>query len=213
PFLFRGLRASRRAKANPPDAKKQKRPTKEERAAAKRLEDRRALASAASGMALVLIAVAGGVAIDPAATTAVTAGSASAGVTPTGETTRVSVEAKDMRFTPATVDVPAGNRLIIDVKNTDDQDVHDLVLEGGVDSGRLSPGESATLDVGIVGQDLDGWCSIAGHRQMGMVFAVNATGADADADAEAAGAEDQGSTGDGSGSAADDLDFMAEPGP
>ncbi|WP_436627482.1 multicopper oxidase domain-containing protein [Brevibacterium renqingii] len=211
PFLFRGLRASRRAKANPHDVQAQKRPTRQERAAAKKLDDRRALASAASGLALVLIAVAGGVAIDPAATTAGTAQSASAGVTPTGETTRVSVEAKDMRFTPAKVDVPVGDRLIIEVKNTDDQDVHDLVLEGGVDSGRLSPGESATLDVGIVGQDLDGWCSIAGHRQMGMVFAVNATGADAEA--EAAGTEDQGSAGDGSGSAADDLDFMAEPGP
>ena len=224
PFLFRGLRASRRAKANPPDAKRQKRPTREERAAAKKLEDRRALASAASGMALVLLAVAGGVAIDPAATTAVTAGSASAGVTATGETTRVSVEAKDMRFTPATVDVPVGNRLIIDVKNTDDQDVHDLVLEGGADSGRLSPGESATLDVGVVGEDLDGWCSIAGHRQMGMVFAVNVTGAGPEAGgqgSDAAAGHDEGmdngasghsAAGDGGDSAADDLDFMAEPG-
>ena len=31
-------------------------------------------------------------------------------------------------------------------------------------------GESATLDVGVVGRDLDGWCSVVGHRQMGMVL-------------------------------------------
>src|SRR5699024_6319261 len=109
--------------------------------------------------------------------------------------------------------------------NTDDQDVHDLVLEGGVDSGRLSPGESATIDVGVVGEDLDGWCSIAGHRQMGMVFAVDVTGAGP----EAGGPDDQDSSAEaghegmdhgghaaadgGSDSAADDLDFMADPGP
>lgn len=239
PLLFRGLRASRRAKANP-DIHRKTRPTKEERAAAAKLDDRRALAAAAAGVALVLVAVAGGVAIDPAATTRVTAGAASAGVAPTGETTTVQVEAKNMRFTPDNVDVPAGNRLVIELKNTDDQDVHDLVLENGVDSGRLSPGESATVDVGIVGEDLDGWCSIAGHRQMGMVFAVNAIGGAGEK--TAAGQDGSGSSGDsgdsdsngmagmdhgdhggmdhgsdngtsgGEQSAAGDLDFMAEPG-
>jgi nitrite reductase (NO-forming) len=211
PFLFRGIRASRKAKANP-DIHRKKRPTKEERAAAAKIEDRKALASVAAGLALVLIAAAGGVAIDPDATTAITARAASAGVAPTGETTTVQVEAKDMRFTPDSVDVPAGNRLVIEVKNADDQDVHDLVLGNGADSGRLSPGESATLDVGIVGDDLEGWCSIAGHRQMGMVFAVNAIGA---GDKSAAGHDGTGrkaSDDDTEASAADDLDFMAEPG-
>ena len=109
------------------------------------------------------------------------------------------------------------------------------MLDNGTDSGRLSPGESATLDVGIVGEDLDGWCSIAGHRQMGMVFAVNAIGAAGDQTAmdsdgsgqdgsghgdsghggmdgmDHGGASDGGAS-DGGDSAADDLDFMAEPG-
>ncbi|WP_241897450.1 multicopper oxidase domain-containing protein, partial [Brevibacterium epidermidis] len=129
----------------------------------------------------------------------------------------MQVEAKDMRFTPDSVDVPAGNRLVIELKNTDDQDVHDLVLDNGTDSGRLSPGESATLDVGIVGEDLDGWCSIAGHRQMGMVFAVNAIGAAGDQtamDSDGSGHDGSGhgDSGHGGDSAADDLDFMAEPG-
>ena len=37
---------------------------------------------------------------------------------------------------------------------------------------RLQPGESAELDAGVVGRDLDGWCSVVGHRQMGMVLHV-----------------------------------------
>lgn len=237
PLIFRGIRASRRAKKNPPEPVTGNRTAqvaamKEERAVKEKQENRNALAFAAAGVAAVLLAVAGGVALDPSATSAINASSTSAEVAATGETTRVSVEAKDMRFTPARVDVPAGNRLIIDLKNTDDQDIHDLVLAKGHDSGRLAPGESTSLDVGIIGADIDGWCSIAGHKQMGMVFAINATGAAADRNAadrdRAPGSaaadgmpgmdhDSPGSTGDdsaseGQASAASDLDFMADPG-
>src|SRR5699024_7381766 len=54
----------------------------------------------------------------------------------------------------------------------------DLTL-GGVTTDRLNPGESERLDVGVVSQDLNGWCTVAGHRQMGMVFDVEATDAEA----------------------------------
>ena len=69
-----------------------------------------------------------------------------------------------MRFSPAVVEVPAGDRLVIEVTNVDDH-VHDLVVETGAESGRLSAGETARVDVGVVGRDLDGWCSVVGHRQ------------------------------------------------
>src|SRR5699024_4765455 len=65
PCLSRGLPASRRAKAKPAEAKRQKRPASEERAVAKKREVGRAPASAASGMARGLLVVAGRVAIDP----------------------------------------------------------------------------------------------------------------------------------------------------
>jgi nitrite reductase (NO-forming) len=129
--------------------------------------------------------VAAGVALDPSALTG-TAASAAAGVRATGETRTVAVTAADMRFTPAVSEVPAGTRLGIELTNADDGDVHDLVLDSGADSGRLSPGESTTLDVGVVGRDLDGWCSVLGHRQMGMVLAVHATGAAAAGGTDAA---------------------------
>ena len=63
------------------------------------------------------------------------------------------------------------------VDNTDQTDVHDLVLETGHDTGRLAPGESAVIDVGVSGRNLDGWCSVVGHRQMGMVLSIEAVGA------------------------------------
>ena len=85
-----------------------------------------------------------------------------------------------MRFHPASVDVPAGDRLVIELTNTDDEDVHDLVLDDGSDTGRLSPGESARIDVGVVGRDVAGWCSVVGHHQMGMAFAVRVVGAASD---------------------------------
>ena len=157
------------------------------------------------------------VALDPAAlTSTANARSAAAGVAATGHVTRVSVQAVHMRFTPSTIRVPAGNRLVIEVTNTDkDGDVHDLVLDSGADSGRLASGESATLDVGVVGRDVEGWCSILGHRQMGMVLHVQVTGAGSpkggSSTHDMAGMGDR--TGADAAGAAGDLDFMATPGP
>lgn len=45
------------------------------------------------------------------------------------------------------MEVPAGDRLVIDVTNTDAEQVHDLVLDDGSHSRRLSPGDSARVDV------------------------------------------------------------------
>ncbi|HEY1116221.1 MAG TPA: multicopper oxidase domain-containing protein, partial [Acidimicrobiales bacterium] len=145
------------------------------------------------GVALVVLAVAAGVAVDPAALAGTERTPSSAGVAATGLTTRVQVSAADMRFSPDTVQVPAGNRLVIELTNADGSTVHDLVLDSGADSGRLSPGETTTLDVGVVGRDIEGWCSVVGHRQMGMVFHVEVTGlAEAAAESDA----DSGSMGD-----------------
>ncbi|WP_420749318.1 multicopper oxidase domain-containing protein [Rhodococcus sp. O3] len=103
-------------------------------------------------------------------------GDASAGVAPTGNTTEVQVEMVGMRFVPDRISVPAGDRLVLTVTNSDDQ-VHDLVLSSGHDSGRIGSGQTATVEVGVVGADIDGWCSIVGHRQQGMVLNITADGA------------------------------------
>lgn len=183
PLLVLAMRASRRARETgegppAPDAGVTAR------------SPRRVLRSAVVGAGVVGLAVAGGLAADPASVDTDSVASAASGVVPTGDTTTVHVETQGMRFVPSQIDVPVGDRLVIELVNTD-SDVHDLVLETGATSGRLAAGEEARIDVGVVGRDLDGWCSIVGHRQMGMTLRVSATGAVAPA---AAGTVEDGDT-------------------
>lgn len=158
--------------------------------------------AAATALALV---VSGGLALGGGGNAVLT--DAAGSVTPTGNTTTVSVEAAGMRFTPETVTVPAGDKLVLNVTNKDTM-VHDLVLETGQSTGRLAPGASATLDVGVVGRPIEGWCSIVGHRQQGMVFHIRVDGDDA-------GGSGGGGHGGHSGSMGSTapVDLMAEPGP
>ncbi|MBC7596601.1 MAG: multicopper oxidase domain-containing protein [Kineosporiaceae bacterium] len=206
PLMIRALRASRRAKKVTQqmvaDNVKQQRAAEVARPAGQRT------GMVATGLALILLAVAGGVAVDAGALPGAKASVSAAGdVAPTGKTTEVAVTAKDMRFTPSRIEVPAGNRLVITLTNTDRSDVHDLVLESGEASGRLAPGASARIDVGVIGRSIGGWCAVVGHRQMGMVFDVAVTGSDPSK-------ARSGNTASGTQSgpdAADGLDFLAKP--
>ncbi|GED09136.1 multicopper oxidase domain-containing protein [Cellulosimicrobium cellulans] len=168
-------------------------------AARREAQARRPLAGAVTAaVATLALAVVGGVAADPVAAgvgSGVVEGGAVAGtggaavpVATTGRTTTVQVEAADMRFVPDTITVPAGDRLVVELTNTD-ADVHDLVLEDGTTSGRVAPGETATVDVGVVSGDLDGWCSVAGHRLMGMTLTIDVEG-----DGSTSGSDDSGGT-------------------
>lgn len=168
-------------------------------------------------VSILALLAAGGVAADPLALG--TGGTASAGdVAATGETTVVQIEARDMRFVPDSIDVPAGNTLVLEITNVD-ADVHDLALDTGHNSGRIAPGASVRLDVGVVGRSIDGWCTVVGHRQMGMVLTINAGGAAhapvADGGSSHAPADHTDHAGHTSGTsktgAAADLDFMREP--
>jgi nitrite reductase (NO-forming) len=173
---------------------------------------------AAAAVAALVLAVTAGVALDP-----VTAGvgaatvASSSDTSASGEVTTATVTMLDMHFSPSRLTVPAGDRLELTVTN-DDTAVHDLTLANGVTSGRVAPGETVTVDAGVVASSSEGWCSIAGHRQMGMVLQIVVTrtadsaGADAAADVadqpaasatSAAAAE----------SAADDLGAQADPSP
>ena len=213
PLLFSTIRTARRVRATPV----------EDRPAPPPAVPHRNRGQAMAGLAVVALAVATAVAIDPAAV-GVGGASADDGVTATGQTTVVQVEARDMRFFPEGIDVPAGNALVLEVTNTDPALVHDLALDNGMTTGRLAPGESATIDVGVVGRSMDGWCTVVGHRQMGMVLTVNAIGADGVAQAGDGatddGATDDGATDDGAhhdgatdgAGAAADLDFVRDPG-
>ena len=180
----------------------------------------RVLGGVALGLAVVMLAVAGGGAADvrslPVLERSAATRADGGAVTPTGRTTTVAVTIRAMRFSPSSVEVPAGNRLVITLHNTG-TDTHDLVLETSARTDRLGPGDKGTLDAGVVGRDLEGWCSVVGHRQLGMVFAVHVTGA-----GPAAGTGSSGTTHDHGGAgtstatatrdtAADAFDPMAEP--
>src|SRR5690554_437534 len=153
-------------------------------------------------VATLILSTTLGVALDPAAAGLQTA-TPSATVAATGKTTTVEVTMKGMRFTPDVIEVPVGDRLVIELSNIDDT-IHDLVLENGVNSGRVPAGKAVTLDAGVISGNLDGWCSVAGHRQMGMVLTVVAVGGE-----EATWEHEH--TADGP-SAAEDIDLMADPG-
>lgn len=86
-------------------------------------------------------------------------------------TTAVTITAKDMSFEPKQISVPAGHQLTITLVNADDM-MHDLKLANGAESGRLNPGQSVTFDAGVITANLDGWCTIAGHKQQGMTLAI-----------------------------------------
>lgn len=112
----------------------------------------------------VLMGSGGGVSV-PQSTTAATG------------TTAVTITAKDMSFEPKEISVPAGHQLTITLVNADDM-MHDLKLANGAESGRLNPGQTVTFDAGVITTAIDGWCTIAGHKQQGMTFAIT-TGQDA----------------------------------
>jgi nitrite reductase (NO-forming) len=160
--------------------------------------------SVLAAVGALILATTLGVALDPAAAGLPTYAPGPS-VEATGNTTTVEVTMKDMRFTPDVIEVPAGDRLVIELSNIDDT-IHDLVLENGTNSGRVPAGKSVTVDAGVISGDLDGWCSVAGHRQMGMVLTVVVAGGE---DASADGHEHQQSDGP---SAAEDVDLMADPG-
>lgn len=196
PLAVRAVVAGRRAKGTP---SRLGRPEP--------IPARRRLGVAAAGLGVVVVAAAAGVAADPAAAGISTVRAEAVEVT--GVTTEAQVRIEGMRFVPDVIDVPAGNRLVVTLTNSG-TDRHDLVLADGTRTERLAPGDSATLDAGVIGSDVDGWCSVAGHRQMGMTLRIRATGApapDAHADHAAATA--------GTSLAATDVarSLGAEPGP
>lgn len=127
------------------------------------------------GMLLVVLTSVSLAAADPIAMGWSNAGSGD----PDAPVMVVQVEAADMRFTPPEIEVPVGTRLVIELTNTDESQTHDLVFANGAGGPRLAPGDSTTIDVGVITGTLEGWCTIVGHRQMGMtmtVYAVDANG-------------------------------------
>ena len=212
PLLFLAMRAQRRAKAAirsaPAPAPGEDRPHGPITPEGDRPSGQRA-GQAMAGLITVVLAIVVAAAAQPQALGLATgsSGTPPAAVAQDAPVQEVAVVAEDMRFTPDRIEVPAGTRLIIELTNADDALVHDLVLATGVRAPRLAPGETATLDAGVVTGDVEGWCSIVGHREMGMTLDIVATGAEAtEHDHAASGAPETDAAGDAM------VDHAAEPG-
>ena len=180
-------------------------------------------------LATILLAVSLGIAVDPSAAGFVTTGSGtsaaanvdpkapfagSGAITPTGETTTVRVEAHDMSYSPSSITVPAGNRLVIELVNVDKSSPHDLAVSSALKTPRIMPGKTTTLDVGVVAVSGEGWCTIVGHRQMGMVLQIVAEGGETlSANGSGAGSGDGTTAGAaaGSGTQADGIRLGQKP--
>lgn len=92
-----------------------------------------------------------------------------------GAARTVDVTLNNMRFSPDVIDVPAGTRLVLRVTNIDALP-HDLRVDTGEHTPRLSRGQTAVLDLGVVQQDRDVWCDVPGHRAAGMTMTIRAVG-------------------------------------
>lgn len=95
-------------------------------------------------------------------------------VTPTGETTTVTVRVEGMHYTPSEIEVPVGDELVVEFENTG-TDLHDMAFGNGEMSDRINPGETTTIEVGVIGEDMEFWCSVSNHREMGMEGMIIAT--------------------------------------
>ncbi len=93
-----------------------------------------------------------------------------------GGTRTVAVQLGDMRMTPASVSVPMGTRLILQVTNTDTVR-HDLYIDGGPRTPLLAHHQRARLDLGVVTHTLHGWCTVPGHKAAGMTMTIVVAGA------------------------------------
>lgn len=94
------------------------------------------------------------------------------GELPTGDdVVTADVRIERMRYIPDRIEVPRGTKLVVNLVN-DGEKEHDLKI-GEANSGRLSPGETSTAYFGEFNKDTRGWCTIAGHKTMGMTFTVD----------------------------------------
>jgi len=96
------------------------------------------------------------------------------------------IEEGDMYVKPSSITVPAGADVTVHVTNKGAQQ-HTLALPGK-DAPLIEPGKSATFHWGAISQSIQAACSVAGHKDAGMVLDIKVAGQSAAPAAAAAGA-------------------------
>lgn len=90
------------------------------------------------------------------------------------------IEAFDLGFTPADLEVPEAGRYAIELHNTGGI-AHDITFPGG-ETAVADAGATATVEVDVPATGIEFLCSIAGHAQGGMTGTIMVAGATAGGD-------------------------------
>jgi uncharacterized cupredoxin-like copper-binding protein len=85
----------------------------------------------------------------------------------------IAVQEKEYKITLASSTVPAGP-IAFDVSNVG-RIPHDLTIQGSKATPLISPGKSATLTVTLKPGTYTLYCSVPGHRKLGMVAKLTVT--------------------------------------
>jgi nitrite reductase (NO-forming) len=96
-------------------------------------------------------------------------------------TTAASKAAQDVTVTlgeffvkPGSITVDPARPLKLTVTNTGTMQ-HNLKLEGTKGTGMINPGQSETVDLGVIDHDATAWCTVPGHQAAGMVLQIHVT--------------------------------------
>ena len=79
----------------------------------------------------------------------------------------VNIELSDYEITPDVIDVDPSTALTFLVRNVGDAQ-HNLQISNELGTSRLKTGESAVVDAGVAEESYLVWCSVKGHRELGM---------------------------------------------
>jgi len=114
--------------------------------------------------------------VSPGRAPTTTAAGVTANLPAGGRTVTFDVELGDTYLKPASIDVPAGAEVVINATNVGSME-HSLALRGQ-DEALVAPGKTAELRWGPLTQSTQAWCTVAGHKDAGMLMDINVTGAD-----------------------------------
>jgi nitrite reductase (NO-forming) len=126
-----------------------------------------------------------------------------------GPALTVAVELGDLWVEPASIEVDAGQPLVLEVTNTGAMP-HDLKLGGTLGTAMLDPGESETVELGVVAATTEAWCTVPGHKEAGMVLDIVVAGGEATSGADHGASAAPGASG-GTTPAAATVDPQASP--
>ena len=94
------------------------------------------------------------------------------------ETVVFEIEIGDMFVKPSSIEVAAGVNVRLNVTNVGKMS-HDLMVVGTAGTGLMVAGAKQSVTVGPFDKSTEAWCTIPGHKESGMLMAINVIGASA----------------------------------